>query len=90
MEGNNVALTCCTRGKPLPEVTWFRDDQVIDPHNVKWSKNAEAFQVKSTYSILSASLDDESTRYRIEAENPVGKYATHEFSVIGEVLVHCM
>jgi hypothetical protein len=86
IEGANVEFTCRARGKPLPDITWLRDDQAIDSENILASQKPDSFEVTSSYTIPSARLEDESARYRIEAENNVGKYATHEFALIGESL----
>ena len=86
LEGSKLELKCVARGKPVPEVTWLRDDDAIEPQNVKTEPKPESFEAKSTLTVPKATLEDESVRYRIEAENSVGKYATHEFAVTGERL----
>ena len=90
MEGSKVEFVCTTRGKPLPEVTWFCEDEPLPLDNVWSSRNADKFEVKSVLTFPSVLLDDENTAYRIEAENAVGKYATHEFALIGEIVDYCI
>ena len=80
----------------MPEITWFNEDDVLigdDNFSIKTVENHETCEVKSTLVYDRAVLDDENMHYRIEAENFVGKYATHEFGLIGElmtVMVFCI
>ena len=84
-EGKNVKLVCKAHGKPVPEITWYRDDDLISGDGEMKVQTKEISRKLEVESILKADkiqMEDESQHYRIIAENLAGN-AIHEFSMTG-------
>lgn len=87
--GDHVEFLSVARGKPLPEVTWFKDDEIFigdDNCSIKTTEYSDRCEVKSSLSFNKTILEDEHMNYRIEAENSVGKCSTNDFGLIGKQL----
>lgn len=87
---HKAEFTCHARGVPLPEITWFLEDAAIistDSCIVKTTESSEDCEVESKLCLSNVAFTNENLRYHVEAENSIGKYASHEFALIGEVLL---
>ena len=83
---DKVKFSCKVRGKPLPEITWFKEENTImgdDDITIETKERTNKLEVESLLCIKSALLNDESDLYRIEAENSIGN-VVHDFGLTGE------
>ena len=72
-EDHPATLNCRVTGKPDPEITWYKDDSIIeadDRHEIKLD-----FDNLCVLMILKTNLDDEGT-YKCEAKNECGLDST--------------
>lgn len=84
VEGEKVKFTCKVRGKPLPEFSWFRDNELITPDDlitVQTKEKSDKLEVESVLSLKKTVMADESELYRIEAGNIMGS-VTQSFALV--------
>ena len=84
-EGKPVKMTCKAHGKPIPEVRWYKDDDLITGDGemkIQSKEISRKLEVESMLKTDKTLLQDESQNYRIIAENVAGS-AVHELSLIG-------
>jgi hypothetical protein len=86
LEGEQFALKCVTKGKPNPQVTWFKDGQQIEEdsnttcdteHDEKSQHTASKLQVQH------ADVEQHDGKMAVEVKNIAGE-AVHEVQVTGE------
>ena len=77
--------SCKAHGNPVPNITWYKDDQPLDGKpdiNIKYSETLSSLQADSTLRLEHCNLGSEGATYRVEAENQAGKIS-HTFSLTG-------
>ena len=82
-EGDRVKFSCKVRGKPLPQLTWFKEQQIIsqaEEVEIIEKQNEDKIEVEGTLNLKNATGLDESELYRIQAENSIGA-VSHTFSL---------
>lgn len=82
-EGGKVKFVCKVRGKPLPDLSWLKDEKAIaetDNTQVDYQQDIEKIEVESVLSLKKMSASDESV-YKVEAENAIGGIS-HPFSLV--------
>ena len=67
-EGDEAKLTCRIRGRPVPEIEWYKDDQLLDESDTVKFENQDGCH---TLIIKNVSLADEA-EYKALARNPLG------------------
>jgi hypothetical protein len=83
--GENVSWSCTVHGKPIPEVTWYRDDVPLEDQpkvKVKSNETSRKHQVDSSCKLEDTDLSYDSGEYCVKAENAAGK-VTHTFGLTG-------
>ena len=83
--GEDISWSCKAYGKPIPVITWYRDQQPLDGQDkikVKNSETSRKLQSESSLKIEACELNSEGMNYRVEAENAAGK-VSHTFSLAG-------
>ena len=83
IEGNSNRFLCKVRGKPLPEISWLRDQQtILEDENVLISskKKEDKLEVESVLDLKNVQAGDENDTYKIEAENAEGA-VSHTFAL---------
>ena len=84
--GEDVNWSCKTRGKPIPCITWYKDDEPLDGQPAITINNIETshmLQAESMLKLERCDLEAEGATYRVEAENQAGK-VSHTFSLKGK------
>ncbi|KRY53788.1 Muscle M-line assembly protein unc-89 [Trichinella britovi] len=81
-EGEQAVLTCVTKGSPVPEVRWYKDEQEIT--------NDSHFQIRSEMDgtqklIIIRTVKDDQAEYKCEAINVAGRSSTKSIFKIQEV-----
>ena len=85
-EGDNIELPCKATGKPVPEISWYNEDEQIegtDSVMIKDSVDADSFESESRLCFIQAALSDECDMYRVVARNSVGSIS-HELGLVGK------
>lgn len=88
-EGKHFKLVCKAHGKPVPIITWYREDDLITGDvdmKIQSKDNSRKFEMESTLQTTKTSLADESPRYVVKAENKAGS-VLHEFSLTGNIIL---
>ena len=83
--GEDVNWSCKAHGKPIPHITWYKDNQQLDGQTAIKITNSETsniLQANSMLKIERCDLRSEGATYRVEAENKAGK-VSHTFSFRG-------
>ena len=83
--GEDVSWLCKAHGKPIPHITWYKDDQPLDGQPTIKIKNSELSHMLLADSMLKiekCDLESEEATYRVEAKNLAGKIS-HTFSLSG-------
>lgn len=66
--GDEVRFTCRVFGRPVPDIEWYKDDQLLEEcETLKFENKDDSFSLI----IKNASLTDEA-EYKILARNPLG------------------
>ena len=84
-EGGKVVFKCKAHGKPVPEITWSKGEQLLvgdDDVSIETVVNEDKYDAESTFTINSTALVDDSEMYLIQAVNSCGE-ATHTFGLTG-------
>jgi hypothetical protein len=85
VQGSRCELFCKAKGKPMPDITWFRDGEEIqsgDYVDLTAFQSDIEFDTEGTLK-MKKTLSEYRGTYRIEAVNKVG-FAAHEFEMEGE------
>ena len=85
LEGASAAFTCTVRGKPVPQITWSKDDKKLKKNkhlNIDTRENEATVQVESDLTIKAATIDDHDGAYVVEASSDAGN-AFQEVQLIG-------
>lgn len=70
-EGDKAIFQCRVLGRPLPEIEWYKDDQLLEEsENVKFENRDDCHSLI----IENVSLNDEA-EYKVIARNPLGTAA---------------
>ena len=88
--GEDVNWSCKAHGKPIPLITWYRDDQPLDGKpaiKIKNSETSRKLQAESTLKLEQCALASDGATYRVEAENQAGKIS-HTFGLTGTTTAH--
>ena len=88
VQGDRCDLFCKVKGKPMPDLLWFRDDEEIHSNEstVKTSVQSDIdYDTEGTLRMKKV-MSGNRGRYRIEAKNSVGG-AFHEFNMEGKTSV---
>ena len=75
--------SCKVYGKPIPEVTWYRDDVPLDGQpkvKVKSNETSRKLQIESSLKLEDTELSNDSGEYCVKAENAAGK-VSHTFGL---------
>ena len=86
LEGEQFLLMCSTKGKPAPEVTWYKDGEPIeDDDNTMTSseQDLKTLQTASKLLVQRADIEKHDGKMVVEVKNEVGE-AVHEVEVTGE------
>ena len=67
-EGGEAKLTCRVRGRPEPEVEWYKDDQLLEGSDTVTFESQDG---SHALIIKNVSLSDEA-EYKALARNPLG------------------
>ncbi|XP_053380218.1 hemicentin-1-like [Mercenaria mercenaria] len=68
VSNESISLTCPASGIPLPEVTWFKNNQPISSNTSQYTLLNDGWTLR----IISANVSD-SARYICRAQNPAGQ-----------------
>ena len=74
VQGENVEFLCKVRGKPLPEVVWYKDiplQKDEDVENVQRFEDEESFEIESKATIENIQISQEG-KYKVKAINSAG------------------
>ena len=85
-EGDDLDLECLVTGKPLPEITWYKNEEDMSAQKnitVQTSENVDKFERGSELLVKDVDREEHTGKYVIEATNSAGT-AKHEFTVSGE------
>ena len=85
VEGKHAKFSCKAHGKPVPEITWYREDELITGNGImkiQSKANTKKLEMESSLQTSRVTLGDESPRYVIKAENQAGN-VFHEFNLTG-------
>ena len=84
VEGEKVKFTCKVRGKPSPELSWFRDTELITPNElstVNTTEKSDKLEVESVLCLKKPVLTDESELYHVDVNNIMGSI-TQSFALV--------
>ncbi|KAM6172804.1 myomesin-3 [Erethizon dorsatum] len=72
-EHTTVLLTCTVQGSPPPQVTWYKDDMLIDPRLFPAGK----YRITNNYGLLSLEIRrctmEDSATYKVKVKNAYGQ-----------------
>ena len=87
VQGDRCEIFCCAKGKPMPDLRWFRDEEEIGSGDsvVLTSVQSEVDYDTEGRLKMKKALSDNRGTYRIEATNSVGS-ASHQFKMEGIVI----
>ncbi|CAH1803281.1 unnamed protein product, partial [Owenia fusiformis] len=71
VDGDEVIMKCVVTGSPMPEVTWYKDDQLIEDSPPDFEITYNKTTGESVCRICDVMPDDEGV-YSVKATNPVG------------------
>ena len=83
--GEDVNWSCRAHGKPIPQITWYKDDKPLDglqAIKIKSNESSSNLQADSSLKLERCNLRSEGASYRVEAVNQAGK-VSHTFSLTG-------
>ena len=78
-------MECKATGKPMPQITWYQDGQVLNPDDfvqIETQENSEDRECSSSLFIGDVVPHAHKGKYTIEAVNSVGA-ARHDIAVTG-------
>ena len=85
LESDAVKFYAKVTGKPIPAITWFRDNEKQlgeGEMKIQTKETARKLEVEGWLKIAKSALTDESLNYAVEAENSAGR-VTCDFSLTG-------
>ena len=83
-----MEFVCQAKGKPLPTITWLRDEENATDDDLVEVQVTEGDQdTESRLIITEAQARHESPKYKVIAENSAGN-VEREFGLIGELDIH--
>ena len=83
VEGEAVHLTVVATGKPLPQLTWYKDNQKLEDSDVMDITTIQN-ETETTSNLSTESLQlDHDGKYKVKATNTVGTAKT-EFPLSGK------
>ena len=86
LKDNDVTMICEASGKPIPKITWKKDDKILKTGKhvkVETMENVEKLQVVSELQLSHVEPISSSGIYNITASNKAGS-VTHDVELIGE------
>ena len=86
-EGEQTELVCKAHGKQIPEIKWFKGDELIEASDmikIQGSADPDSFESESHLLFENVALGDEHEHYRMVASNVVGS-VSHDLGLIGTV-----
>ncbi|GIY81553.1 down syndrome cell adhesion molecule-like protein Dscam2 [Caerostris darwini] len=90
--GDTISLKCVTTGNPLPRITWYLDDILIDqgPRVTAVDRMGDLGHVTGILNITEARVED-SGEYRCQGENDVGTtFHAARLNIYGPPFVRAM
>lgn len=89
IRGKSITLHCPVEGSPFPNITWFKDDEVLDQNEAEGRENEAGGRVTVRMSgrqlDLSLAQRSDAAKYSCVAVNVAGKDALHFYlQVLGE------
>ena len=90
LEGESFTLSSIAKGKPTPQMAWFKDGKLLDEtDNTTYSTEIDENTMQSCSKLLvnRADVDEHEGRMAVEATNEAGE-AIQEVEVTGEVTLN--
>lgn len=77
---NTIILHCPASGNPIPEISWYRDEDAITTNTSRMSLLDDSWRLK-----ISSAQTSDTARYKCRAENIAGEAEKYfDLQVLGE------
>ena len=80
-EGDDVELACGAIGKPQPQITWLKGEDVVQ-NGVSYIEDTDNLQTNSNLNLSNIAPERDAGKYTVKAENSAG-FVTHDVKVSG-------